>query len=247
MPSNPPSPGQDRGDVAAGTATPLLDREHERKLLEDLVSAVQEGLGRAVVLYGEAGMGKTRLLEHVVASAPDLRSVSITGVEAERDLGFAGLHRLLRPFLGRRSRLPQPQRDALGSAFGLQLDTPADRFLVGLACLTLLADVAAEQGLVCVIDDAQWMDEESLGAPGVRGAPACRPTASRWSSGYVTARLHQERSPACPRSPSAGSPTTRPWSCCRPKSARTSTPSSPSGSSSRRAAVRSHCSSWRPS
>lgn len=164
MPSNPPPSGQDRGDVAARKPTALLDREHERQLIADLVDAVQEGLGRAVVLYGEAGMGKTRLLEHVVASAPNLRSVSITGVEAERDLGFAGLHRLLRPFLGRRSRLPKPQRDALGSAFGLQLETPADRFLVGLACLTLLADVASEQGLICVIDDAQWMDEESLGA-----------------------------------------------------------------------------------
>jgi DNA-binding CsgD family transcriptional regulator len=156
-------PTQDRGDVPARTRTALLDREHERKVLDDLVTAVQEGLGRTVVLYGEAGMGKTRLLEHMVASAPNLRSVSIAGVEAERDLGFAGLHRLLRPFLGRRSRLPKPQRDALGSAFGLQLETPADRFLVGLACLTLLADIAAEEGLVCVIDDAQWMDEESLG------------------------------------------------------------------------------------
>src|ERR1700722_4268620 len=140
----------------------LLDRVSERQAIEDFVSAVEDGLGRAIVLHGDAGMGKTRLLEHAVDFAPNIRSVWISGVEAERDLGFAALHRLLRPFLARRSQLPGPQHDALGSAFGLQTDMPAGRFMVGLACLTLLADVATEQRLICVIDDAQWIDEESL-------------------------------------------------------------------------------------
>jgi DNA-binding CsgD family transcriptional regulator/tetratricopeptide (TPR) repeat protein len=156
-------PESDRSLSAPPRATSaLLDRAAERQVIEDLVSAVEGGLGRAMVLHGDAGMGKTRLLEHAVDFAPNLRSVWISGVEAERDLGFAALHRLLRPFLTRRSQLPGPQRDALGSAFGLQTDMPADRFMVGLACLTLLADVATEQRLICVIDDAQWIDKESL-------------------------------------------------------------------------------------
>ena len=150
--------------------TALLDRVDERQALDDLVAAVASGFGRACVVHGEAGMGKTRLLEYVVGAAHGLRSVWIAGVEAERDLGYAGLHRLLRPFLDRLDGLPGPQRDALGSAFGLHDQGPADRFLVGLACLTLLtgvtegSDGSAGEGLLCVIDDAQWIDEESLAA-----------------------------------------------------------------------------------
>jgi hypothetical protein len=142
----------------------LLDRLDERRALDDLVAAVASGFGRACVVHGEAGMGKTRLLEYAVRSAPGLRSVWVAGVEAERDLGFAGLHRLVRPFLDLRGELPAPQRDALASAFGLHSEGPADRFLVGLACLTLLTQVTVKQGMLCVIDDAQWIDEESLAA-----------------------------------------------------------------------------------
>src|ERR1700734_2167484 len=161
MSSKPPE--SDRSwSVPLRATSGLLDRVTERQVIEDFVSAVEDGLGRSMVLLGDAGMGKTRLLEHAVDYAPNLRSAWISGVEAERDLGFAGLHRLLRPFLARRSQLPGPQRVALGSAFGLQTDMPADRFMVGLACLTLLADVATEQRMICVIDDAQWIDEESL-------------------------------------------------------------------------------------
>jgi len=161
MSSQPPQSDRYWG-VTARVNTILLDRVTERKIVEELVSAVEEGYGRALVLHGDAGMGKTRLLEHALELVPNLRTVWISGVEAERDLGFAALHRLLRPFLARRSLLPIAQRDALGSAFGLQLDSPADRFMVGLACLTLLADVATERRLICVVDDAQWIDEESL-------------------------------------------------------------------------------------
>jgi DNA-binding CsgD family transcriptional regulator/tetratricopeptide (TPR) repeat protein len=144
---------------------PLLGRDDECGFLADLIATVENGSGRSVVLYGDAGMGKTRLLEHAVALAPDLHTVWITGVEAERELGFAGLHRLLRPLLERRFELPRPQRDALGAAFGLDSSAAApDRFMVGLACLTLLTDAASERGLVVVIDDAQWIDEESLAA-----------------------------------------------------------------------------------
>src|SRR5262245_9679842 len=142
--------------------THLLDRVDERTSLDELLDAVEDGIGRACVLQGEPGMGKTRLLEYATESRPHLPAVWVTGVEAERDLDYAALHRLLRPFLPRKARLPTPQGDALGAVFGLQTDAPPDRFLVGLACLTLLADVASETGLICVIDDAQWIDEESL-------------------------------------------------------------------------------------
>ncbi|MDQ1454882.1 MAG: hypothetical protein QOH28_502 [Actinomycetota bacterium] len=142
--------------------TRLVGREDERKVLDGLLDAVEDGLGRACVLHGEPGMGKTRLLEYATEARPDVPSMWVTGVEAEKDLDYAALHRLLRRFLPLSAELPEPQRDALGAAFGLQMDEPPDRFLVGLACLTLLADVAAEKGLICVIDDAQWIDEESL-------------------------------------------------------------------------------------
>ena len=142
----------------------LLDRAEERAAIDGAIEAVTSGHSRVLVLVGEAGMGKTSLLQHAVDSAPQLRSAWIVGVEAESDLGFAALHRLLRPLMPRLDRLPDPQRSALESAFGLSGGTPADRFLVGLASLTLLADVGSERGLLCVIDDAQWIDRESLEA-----------------------------------------------------------------------------------
>ena len=142
--------------------TALLDRVDERLLLDRIIADATGGVGRACVVHGDAGMGKTRLLVHVVESAPHMRNVWVTGVAAERGLGYAGLHRLLGPFLAASDRLPAPQRDALGSAFGLHETAPADVFLVGLACLTLLTDAATDAPLLCVVDDAQWIDEESL-------------------------------------------------------------------------------------
>lgn len=140
----------------------LLDRTEEREALSRLVDSAKSGLSGALVLYGEAGMGKTALLDYAASSAPSLRLLRIAGVEAESEFGFAALHRLLAPLLGDLERLPEPQRDALGSAFGLVTQAPADLFLVGLASLTLLASSAFSQGLLCVVDDAQWVDPESL-------------------------------------------------------------------------------------
>jgi DNA-binding CsgD family transcriptional regulator len=142
----------------------LLDRAEERAAIDRVIGEIATGLSGACVLSGDAGMGKTRLLEYAVDSAPQLRSVWISGVEAEKELGYAGLHRLLRPYLARRDQLPEPQRAALESAFGMHVGAPADRFLVGLACLSLLADVASERGLLCIVDDAQWIDRESVEA-----------------------------------------------------------------------------------
>ena len=140
----------------------LLDRIAERAALEGVIDSARRGISGALVLRGEAGMGKTLLLDHASAWAHDLRLVRISGIEAESAFGFGALHRFLLPFLGSLNDLPRPQRDALSSAFGLSTQAPADLFLVGLATLTLLADAAAPQGLLCIVDDAQWVDQESL-------------------------------------------------------------------------------------
>ncbi|MDX6401400.1 MAG: hypothetical protein QOF27_2006 [Gaiellaceae bacterium] len=142
----------------------LVGRVDERTSLDQMVAAAASGLSGTCVLVGDAGMGKTRLLEYAIQNANQFRHLVISGVEAETDLAFAALHRLLRPFLTQRHPLPDPQQAALESAFGLRKGEPADRFLVGLASLSLLADVATERKLLCVVDDAQWIDRESLEA-----------------------------------------------------------------------------------
>ena len=142
----------------------LLDRGEERAALNALIAAAGDGLSGTLVLHGEAGMGKTTLLEYAIESAASLQVIRIAGIEAEHDLSFAALHRLLQPSLDRLDSLPQPQRDGLRSAFGLASHAPANPFLIGLATLTLLADRATECGLLCVVDDAQWIDSESLQA-----------------------------------------------------------------------------------
>jgi hypothetical protein len=114
-----------------------------------------------LVLRGEAGVGKTALLEYLLDSASGCRIARATGVESEMELAFAGLHLLCGPMLQHLDRLPRPQRDALAVAFGLSTGDPPDRFLVGLAVLSLLANAAEQQPLICVIDDAQWLDRVS--------------------------------------------------------------------------------------
>jgi len=125
---------------------------------------VREGLSGVLVISGEAGIGKTRLLKYAAESAGDLRAARVAGFETESQLGYAALHRLLLPFLDRLDTLPGPQREALGSAFGLVAAPPADRFRTGLATLTLLSEVVRDGPLMCFVDDAQWLDRESLEA-----------------------------------------------------------------------------------
>jgi DNA-binding CsgD family transcriptional regulator/tetratricopeptide (TPR) repeat protein len=139
----------------------LLDRDGERDVLERLVAGVRAGQSRVLVLCGDAGVGKTALLRHLAGAAKDCRIARAAGVESEMELAFAGLHALCAPMLDRLGRLPGPQRDALSTAFGLSDGAPPDRFLVGLAVLSLLADAAEEQPLVCIVDDAQWLDRVS--------------------------------------------------------------------------------------
>ena len=139
----------------------LVDRVGERDVLERLVAGVRAGQSRVLVLRGEAGVGKTALLRHLTEAAEGFRIARAAGIESEMELPFAGLHALCAPMLGRLRDLPIPQRDALSTAFGLSAGPPPDRFLVGLAVLSLLADVAEEQPLMCIVDDAQWLDRVS--------------------------------------------------------------------------------------
>ena len=139
----------------------LLDRESERAVLDGLLEDLRSGRGRALVVRGEAGVGKSALLEYAVRAAADMRVVRAAGVESEMELAFASLHQLCGPLLDRLEGLPVPQRDALEIAFGLRAGAAPDRFLVGLAVLTLLAEAAGEQPLLCLVDDAQWLDRTS--------------------------------------------------------------------------------------
>src|SRR3954453_20218553 len=142
----------------------LLGRRSETKTPDRLLDGVRAGKSRALVIRGDPGVGKTALLEYVAEHTTGCRVARAAGVQAEMELPFAGLHQLCAPMLDRLQRPPRPQRDALGAAFGLTSGHAPDRFLVGLAVLSLLAEVAEERPLVCLIDDVQWLDRASAQA-----------------------------------------------------------------------------------
>jgi DNA-binding CsgD family transcriptional regulator len=144
-----------------GGRTGLRGRGSECARLEALVSAVRRGESRLLVVRGEAGIGKTALLEYLIASASDLTVVRAVGVQSEMELAFASLHQLCGPLLDRLERLPAPQRQALEVVFGLSTGAAPDRFLVGLAVLSLFSAAVDERSLLCVVDDAQWLDQAS--------------------------------------------------------------------------------------
>lgn len=131
--------------------------------MADLLDRARTGNGAALVIRGEAGIGKTALLQHAleVATTSGFRVESAVGAESERLFAFAGLHQLCAALLDRAGALPDPQQAALGVAFGLRVGTAPDRLLVGLAVLHLLAEVAEEEPLACIVDDAQWIDDAS--------------------------------------------------------------------------------------
>jgi DNA-binding CsgD family transcriptional regulator len=147
--------------VLRGRAGELQGRRSECAVLDDLVEAVRTGESRALVVRGEAGVGKTALLDYLAAHATGCRVARAPGVQSEMELAFAALHQLCAPMLDRLDLLPDPQRQALGTAFGITSGPPPDRFLIGLAVLTLLSDTAGKMPLVCLIDDQQWLDRAS--------------------------------------------------------------------------------------
>jgi DNA-binding CsgD family transcriptional regulator len=152
--------------VTRGRTEELTDRRSERETLDRLVQAVQGGHGQALVVRGDPGVGKTVLLDYVAGQVQGCRVARAVGVQTEMELAFAGLHQLCAPMLDHVEDLPAPQREALRTAFGLAAGPPPDRFLVGLAVLSLLSDVAGERPLICLIDDEQWLDQASAQALG---------------------------------------------------------------------------------
>src|SRR5262249_6068824 len=151
---------------ASGKLPSLYGRRRERAVLDELLEQVRRGHSAVLVMSGEAGVGKTALLEYVAGRARGCRLARVTGVQSEMELAFAGLHQLCAPMLSRVESLPVPQREALRTALGLAEGPPPDRFMVGLAVLSLWSEVAAERPLVCVIDDEQWLDHASAQALG---------------------------------------------------------------------------------
>jgi hypothetical protein len=141
----------------------MVDRLTERAALDSKIASARAGMGSALVLRGGPGIGKTALLEYASESAPGFQVARAVGVESEMELAFAALHQFCAPRLDQLDRLPGPQRDALGVAFGLRAGEAPDRFLVGLAVLSLLSEVAAERPVLCLVDDAQWLDRASPG------------------------------------------------------------------------------------
>src|SRR5580700_3651161 len=139
----------------------LTGRRVECEVLDGLVAAVRAGDSRVLVVHGEPGVGKTALLEFLAGLAVGCRVLWVAGVQSEMELAFAGVHQLCAPLLGRLAVVPGPQREALATAFGMSAGPAPDRFLVGLAVLGLLSEVAGEQPVLCVVDDAQWLDRAS--------------------------------------------------------------------------------------
>jgi DNA-binding CsgD family transcriptional regulator len=147
------------GNHDAGLA--LLDRQAERASIDRALRSVRNGSSATLLIKGAPGVGKTTLLGYAADAAPDMRICGVIGIESEIDLEFAALHQLMIPFITGIEDLPGPQRQALRVAFGMDEGPPPDRFLVGLAALTLLASTAEERPLLCLMDDAQWLDTES--------------------------------------------------------------------------------------
>src|SRR6476661_3365214 len=150
---SPPSEGHPRGR--------LRGRRRERDELGRLLTRIRSGRSGVLVVRGEAGIGKTALLEQLIEQASGCMVARATGVQADMELPFAGLQQLFAPMLGPLERLPDPQREAVEVAFGLRSGAAPDRFEVGLAMLGLLAEVAEQEPIVCIVDDAQWLDQAS--------------------------------------------------------------------------------------
>src|SRR6476661_9801220 len=151
--------------MLAGAPTgELLGRQHEREVLDRVLDDARRGDGGVLVVHGDPGVGKTALLEWVVARGAQLQILRTVGVEGEMGLPFAALQQLCSPILDQAEGLPDPQRDALSVAFGLSDGQAPNPFLVGLAALGLLSEASEQRPLLCLVDDSQWLDRESARA-----------------------------------------------------------------------------------
>src|SRR6202051_4156203 len=145
-----------RGGVAE-----LRGRRSECQVLDRLIEAVRAGESRALVVRGESGVGKTALLDYVAAHASGCAVARAAGVQSEMELAYAGLQQLCTPMLDHLQRLPAPQHEALAVALGIGSGPAPDRFLVAVAVLGLFSEVAEQRPLICLVDDAQWLDQAS--------------------------------------------------------------------------------------
>src|SRR5512133_3598151 len=152
------SPGSVGAGIAAQRSPAFRGRSSESELLDRLLDDARAGRSAVLVIRGEAGVGKTALMRHAADRAAGFRVAQVSGVESEGELPFAGLHQLCAPYLDRLEGLPAPQQDAMRVALGLCSGAAPDHFLVGLAALTLLAEMAEAQPLLCLVDDLQWLD-----------------------------------------------------------------------------------------
>src|SRR3954452_19267668 len=166
----------------------FVGRISERGMLDGLLARVRAGESAALVIRGEAGIGKTALLRHVARQASGFRVAELTGVEAEMELPFAGVHQLFAALPNRLDAIPAPQREALAVALGSEAGDKPERFLVDLALLSLLAVVADERPVLCLVDDAQWLDAASGRADDAQR----REAAAAQAGGFVARRLRAE-------------------------------------------------------
>src|SRR5512132_4167356 len=160
------SPGSVGAGMAAQRSPAFRGRSSESELLDRLLDDARAGRSAVLVIRGEAGVGKTALMRHAARQASGLRTVEVEGVEAEMELAFAGIHQLCSPLLDGLDALPEPQQNALRVALGVLSGDAPDRFLVAVAVLNLLAETAEERPLLCLVDDAQWLDAASVQALG---------------------------------------------------------------------------------
>ena len=201
--------------MAAQRPPGFRGRTSEREVLDRLLETVRGGQSAALVIRGEAGVGKTALLGYAARQASGFRIAQIAGVESEMELPFAGLHQLCAPLLGKLEALPEPQQVALSVAMGLSSGDAPDGFLVALAALSLLAEVAAERPLLCLVDDAQWLDGASRARSSGSSRAGCWRNRWQWCSPFAT-RATSASWRACQSCRSEGSPRRTPVRCWRP-------------------------------
>ena len=233
--------------MTAPAPSRLFGRTGELEILGQLIANTRGGQSAVLVLRGESGIGKTELLRYLMAEATGFTVVRGVGVESEMELAFAGLHQLCAPMLGRLDSLAEPQRRALSVAFGLTSGDSPDRFMVALAVLSLMAETSEQRPLLCVVDDAQWLDQASAQVLGFVGRRLlAEPIALVFAARATVEPRELPRRitwRVCPNSGWAGWMKSRLVRCWRRLPQVRSTRASGPGSSRRHTAILSPCSS----